>query len=90
MVSALTRATSRLLSEKALEPWLWRGRTMKLVDGEEFLLLMGGVPTHEARTTGTGRGGDHRGYTYMTVGNRSIYCKARLDEGSEIPIRDVK
>lgn len=33
MVSALTRQTGRLLSEKALAPWLWRGRTVKLVDG---------------------------------------------------------
>jgi len=33
MLSALTRETGRLLSEKALEQWLWRGRTVKLVDG---------------------------------------------------------
>lgn len=33
MVSTLTRQTGRLLSEKALAPWLWRGRTVKLVDG---------------------------------------------------------
>ena len=33
MVSALTRETGRLLSEKALVQWLWRGRTVKLVDG---------------------------------------------------------
>ena len=33
MVSALTRETGRLLSEKALEQWLWRGRSVKLVDG---------------------------------------------------------
>lgn len=33
MVSALTRETGRLLSEMALEQWLWRGRTVKLVDG---------------------------------------------------------
>lgn len=33
MVSALTRQTGRLLHEKALAPWLWRGRTVKLVDG---------------------------------------------------------
>jgi len=33
MVSALTRETGRLLSEKALEQWLWRGRAVKLVDG---------------------------------------------------------
>jgi len=33
MVSALARETGRLLSEKALEQWLWRGRAVKLVDG---------------------------------------------------------
>ena len=33
MVSALTRETGRLLSEKALEQWLWRARVVKLVDG---------------------------------------------------------
>ena len=33
MVSALTRETGRLLSERALEQWLWRGRAVKLVDG---------------------------------------------------------
>ena len=33
MVSTLTRETGRLLSEKALAPWLWRGRAVKLVDG---------------------------------------------------------
>jgi len=33
MVSALTRETGRLLSEKALAQWLWRGRAVKLVDG---------------------------------------------------------
>ena len=33
MVSTLTRQTGRLLSEKALAPWLWRGRAVKLVDG---------------------------------------------------------
>jgi Transposase DDE domain len=33
MVSALTRQTGRLLSEKAPTPWLWRGRAVKLVDG---------------------------------------------------------
>ena len=33
MVSALTRQTGRLLSQKALAQWLWRGRTVKLVDG---------------------------------------------------------
>jgi hypothetical protein len=33
MVSTLTRETGRLLSEKALAQWLWRGRSVKLVDG---------------------------------------------------------
>ena len=33
MVCVLTRETGRLLSEKALEQWLWRGRAVKLVDG---------------------------------------------------------
>jgi hypothetical protein len=33
MVSALTCETGRLLGEKALTQWLWRGRSVKLVDG---------------------------------------------------------
>jgi hypothetical protein len=33
MVSTLTRETGRLLCEKALTQWLWRGRSVKLVDG---------------------------------------------------------
>ena len=33
MVSALTRETGLLLSDKALATWLWRGRAVKLVDG---------------------------------------------------------
>lgn len=33
MVSTLTLATGRLLREKALAQWLWRGRSVKLVDG---------------------------------------------------------
>jgi Transposase DDE domain len=33
MVSTLTRETGRLLHEKALAKWLWRGRVVKLVDG---------------------------------------------------------
>ena len=33
MVSALVRQTGCMLSEKALAPWLWRGRAVKLVDG---------------------------------------------------------
>jgi hypothetical protein len=31
MVSALTRQTGQLLSQKALSQWLWRGRAVKLV-----------------------------------------------------------
>jgi hypothetical protein len=33
MASTLTRETGRLLSDKALAPWLWRERSVKLVDG---------------------------------------------------------
>ena len=33
MVSTLTRETGRLLSQKARSQWLWRGRSVKLVDG---------------------------------------------------------
>ena len=33
MVNTLARTTGRLLSEKALAQWRWRGRTVKLVDG---------------------------------------------------------
>jgi len=33
MISTLARETGRLLSQKALAPWLWRGRSVKLVDG---------------------------------------------------------
>jgi len=33
MVSALTRQTGRLLSQKARTQWLWRDRAVKLVDG---------------------------------------------------------
>jgi hypothetical protein len=33
MVSTLGRETGRLLGEKALGKWLWRGRTVTLVDG---------------------------------------------------------
>ena len=33
MVRTLTCETGRLLSEKALARWLWRGRSVKLVDG---------------------------------------------------------
>ena len=33
MVCALTRETGRLLSKKAMAQWLWRGRSVKLVDG---------------------------------------------------------
>nr|WP_319563678.1 IS4 family transposase [uncultured Rhodoferax sp.] len=33
MISTLARETGRLLREKALAQWLWRGRSVKLVDG---------------------------------------------------------
>jgi len=33
MVSALTRQTGQMLSQKALKQWRWRGRAVKLVDG---------------------------------------------------------
>ena len=33
MVTALTRASGRLLSERAHNSWRWRGRVVKLVDG---------------------------------------------------------
>jgi Transposase DDE domain len=33
MITTLTRQTGRLLSQKALAQWLWRGRAVKLVDG---------------------------------------------------------
>ena len=33
MVRALTRASGRLLTTRALVPWHWQGRTVKLVDG---------------------------------------------------------
>jgi hypothetical protein len=46
MVSALTRQTARLLSQKALAPWLWRGRTVKLVDGTG--LSMPDTPQNQA------------------------------------------
>lgn len=34
--SALTRQTGRLLSHKALAPWLWRGRSVKLLGGSRL------------------------------------------------------
>ena len=46
MVSALTRQSARLLSEKALAPWLWRGRAVKLVDGTG--LSMPDTPENQA------------------------------------------
>ena len=33
MVTALTRETGRLVSQRAKAGWRWRGRTVKLVDG---------------------------------------------------------
>jgi len=46
MVTALTRETGRLLSHRALEPWLWRGRAVKLVDGTG--LSMPDTPENQA------------------------------------------
>ena len=46
MVSALTRQTGRLLSQKALAQWLWRGRAVKLVDGTG--LSMPDTPQNQA------------------------------------------
>ena len=46
MVSALARQTGRLLSQKALAPWLWRGRAVKLVDGTG--LSMPDTPENQA------------------------------------------
>ena len=46
MVSALARQTGQLLSKKALVPWLWRGRTVKLVDGTG--LSMPDTPQNQA------------------------------------------
>jgi len=38
MVSALTRQTAALLSERSPQGWLWRGRHVKLVDGTTILM----------------------------------------------------
>ncbi len=46
MVTALTRQTVRLLSQKALRPWQWRGRAVKLVDGTG--LSMPDTPENQA------------------------------------------
>jgi len=46
MVSALTRQTGSLLSQKALTHWLWRGRAVKLVDGTG--LSMPDTPENQA------------------------------------------
>jgi hypothetical protein len=46
MVSALTRQTGQLLSQKALPQWLWRGRAVKLVDGTG--LSMPDTPENQA------------------------------------------
>ncbi len=47
MVSTLARATGRLLSEKALAQWRWRGRAVKLVDGTG--ISMPDTPENQAR-----------------------------------------
>src|SRR5574343_324357 len=46
MVSALTRKTGSMLSHKAHPQWLWRGRTVKLVDGTG--LSMPDTPQNQA------------------------------------------
>ena len=46
MVKALTRETGRLLSQKALPRWQWRGRAVKLVDGTG--LSMPDTPENQA------------------------------------------
>lgn len=46
MVSALTRQTGQLLSQKALKQWRWRGRAVKLVDGTG--LSMPDTPQNQA------------------------------------------
>ena len=46
MVRALTRESGRLLSTKALPGWLWRGRTVKLVDGST--ISMPDTPQNQA------------------------------------------
>jgi hypothetical protein len=46
MVSTLTRQTGRLLSQRARAQWLWRGRTVKLVDGTG--LSMPDTPQNQA------------------------------------------
>src|SRR5450830_2124341 len=46
MLSTLTRETGRLLHEKALAQWLWRGRAVKLVDGTG--LSMPDTPENQA------------------------------------------
>lgn len=46
MISGLARHTGRLLSEKAHVQWLWRGRSVKLVDGTG--LSMPDTPENQA------------------------------------------
>ena len=46
MVSALTRQTGQMLSQKALKQWRWRGRAVKLVDGTG--LSMPDTPENQA------------------------------------------
>lgn len=46
MVSALTRQTAMLLSERTPRGWLWRGRHVKLVDGTT--ILMPDTPQNQA------------------------------------------
>lgn len=46
MVKALTRESGQLLSARALAGWLWRGRTVKLVDGST--ISMPDTPENQA------------------------------------------
>ncbi|HTT04810.1 MAG TPA: IS4 family transposase [Steroidobacteraceae bacterium] len=46
MISALTRASGRLLCERAQEAWLWRGRRVKLADGTG--ISMPDTPSNQA------------------------------------------
>jgi hypothetical protein len=47
MLSTLARQTGRLLSQKACPQWLWRGRTVKLVDGTG--ISMPDTPQNQAK-----------------------------------------
>jgi hypothetical protein len=46
MVSALARQSAQLLNESVPQPWLWRGRHVKLVDGTS--VVMADTPENQA------------------------------------------